>query len=216
MDNRIDAVIFDMDGVLIDSEPLHFESDRLTIQEYGSEISDEVMIAYVGATGEKFWSDMKPIYGITDSLEVLLQKQKAHKEQLFSQSLQSIAGIPQLLSALQAQGKGLAVASSSPRYFIDMVLDGLGLRQFFPVIVSGDDISNCKPAPDIFIKAAEQLGVSADNCVVIEDSGHGVTAAKAANMRCIGLITPNSGPQDLSPADIIIESVYDCFNYLGV
>ena len=210
------SVIFDMDGVLIDSEPLHYESDRRTMREYGLELSDAEMEAYVGITGEKMWADLREKYGIADSVETLMRKQEAHKRALFGQDVQPIDGIPELLEALQSAGRGIALASSSPRYFIDMVLEGLGLRRYFPVVVSGADVKKGKPAPDIFLRAAELLGVEPQHCVVIEDSGHGVRAAKAAGMHCIGLVTPNSGKQDLSLADIVVESVFRAFPYIGL
>ena len=101
----------------------------------------------------------------------------------------------------------MAVASSSMYERIERTAKSLGVDDCFDVYVSGEQLKRPKPAPDIFIKAAELLGVSPSECIVIEDSGNGVNAAKAAGMACVGYINPGSGDQDLSAADYLVESL---------
>lgn len=204
----IKAFIFDMDGVIIDSEPLHFESDRRTMKEYGIIISDEILNQYVGITNFRMWRELIERFQLKATVETLLDKQMQHKCQLINESpMVPIEGVLELLTVLKHQGIKTGLASSSNRDFIELILDKLQLTSYFEVVVSGEDIVNGKPAPDIFLKAAELLDVSPEQCMVLEDSEHGVNAAKAAGMVCIGYKNPNSGHQDLSSADKLIFNI---------
>ena len=113
-------------------------------------------------------------------------------------SWNQLDGIRKLLDELKSCGIKIGLASSSSKEFIELILNKLGVIEYFEVIISGEDVQKSKPAPDIFQKAAEALNVEPSNCLVIEDSGHGVKAAKLAEMKCIGFNNPNSGKQDLS------------------
>lgn len=204
------ALIFDMDGVIIDSEPIHFESDKMTLREYGIEVTDEILNNYVGVANPKMWAELKEMYQLRCSVEELLQKQLMYKFELFgTQKLQAIDGILELIDLLKEKKIKVGLASSSPRVFIELILKNLGIMEFFDVIVSGEEVENSKPAPDIFLKTAKILCVEPEACLVIEDSGHGAKAAKSAGMRCVGYINPNSGNQDLSLADICVDSIKD-------
>lgn len=204
----IKAFIFDMDGVIIDSEPLHFESDRMVMRDFGIELTDEELNRYVGVDNPQIWSELKEKYKISTSIEDLLKRQHANKLKLLrTRRLQTIKGINELILDLKSKGIAIALASSSSMDFIRLVLRKLGITECFDVIVSGEQVVKSKPAPDIFLKTAELLNISPSDCVVLEDSKHGVTAAKNAGMKCIGFINPNSGNQDLSNADKIVSTV---------
>lgn len=205
-----------MDGVIIDSEPLHFESDRMVMREFGVELTDEELNRFVGVANPQMWAELKDKYNINLTIDELLERQHANKLKLLEESqLETISGIDELISDLQKKGIAIALASSSSREFIELVLKKLGIIDCFQVIVSGDDVEKGKPEPDIFLKAAELLKVSPENCIVLEDSEHGVNAAKKAGMKCIGFINPNSGNQDLSKADKVVSTLvgleYDSF-----
>jgi len=116
-----------------------------------------------------------------------------------------IPGVRPLLEELDQMGTLMAVASSSSREIVELILSKLAIRHFFTATVSGKDASQGKPAPDIFLKAAAALGVEPGKCVVIEDSPPGVDGAKKAGMTCIGFANPNSGEQDLTSADLILK-----------
>lgn len=116
-----------------------------------------------------------------------------------------ISGIVPLLSAIKAQGLKTAIASSSSYPFIYAVVDKLGIRDYFDKVVSGEDVQEGKPAPDVFLAAAKVLEVAPEAALVVEDSANGVLAAAAAGMKCVGYINESSGAQDLSKATIIIE-----------
>ena len=206
----IKAVIFDMDGVIVDSEPIHFESDKMTMRFYEKEISDEELNNYVGVSNPTMWSEIRDKHKLTASIDELLEKQFYYKKYLIQKiKLEPIGGIRKLLEELKSCGIGIGLASSSSKEFIELILNTLGLIAYFDVIISGEDVPKSKPAPDIFLKAAEVLNVEPLHCLVIEDSGHGVKAAKLAGMKCIGFYNPNSGKQDLSLADEVVCTIED-------
>ncbi len=206
----IQAFIFDMDGVIIDSEPLHFDVDRKTIAYYGHSVMQKDLERYVGMTNPEQWAIIREEYGIGHTVEEIIEYQMGRKiEELRAAELEPIRGIIELLAELKKGGIPRAIASSSPPLFIEAVLEKFGLQDEFAVVVSGERVPRGKPAPDVYLRAAELLGVEPAGCVVLEDSKHGIDAAKAAGMRCIGYVNPNSGNQDLSRADLIVSAIGD-------
>lgn len=202
------AVIFDMDGVIIDSEPIHFEVDMQTMRDLGFDISSEELEKYVGTTNEYMFSDLKNKYNIKQSIEeVINYKVELTKKKVIQSDLEPIEGIKELLVDLKNKNISTAIASSSPRNFIDVVVSKFNLQDYFNFIVSGEEVHNGKPAPDVYIETAKKLGLPPEECTVIEDSRNGVLAAKAAGMKCIGFQNVNSGNQDLSKADNIVKSI---------
>lgn len=202
------AVIFDLDGVIIDSEPLHFEADVLTMRDYGMELTEAVLISYVGTSGPEMWAELIGKYGIPDTLPNIIAKQLHHKKELLAEAtLTAIPGVRELLECIKHSGFRIGLASSSSRFFIEAVITSLGIAGYFEAVASGEEVALSKPAPDVFLRAAELLGVKPEHCVVIEDSANGVRAAKAAGMRCIGFVNLNSGMQDLAAADLIVEAI---------
>ncbi len=201
----IKAFIFDMDGVIIDSEPLHFESDRMVMKDFGIELSDEELNRYVGVDNTQMWLELKDKYKIDVSVDDLLFRQHSNKVELLkTRELKPINGIPELISRLIDNNIAIALASSSSMKFIRFVLDKLVITNYFDVVVSGEHVERSKPEPDIFLRAAQLLNVSPGSCVVLEDSEHGVNAAKRAGMKCIGFLNPNSGSQNLFNADKVV------------
>ena len=204
----IKATIFDMDGVIIDSEPIHLNADKMTLKYFGINVPDEELNNYVGVSNATMWAELRPKYKFPFSSEELNKKTVENKNNLFgNMKLELIPGIFELLSELRNDNIKIGLASSSTKVFIEMILNNLKIINFFDAIVSGEEVKNGKPAPDIFLKAAELLDIAPNECLVIEDSEHGVEAAKAAGMKCIGFTNPNSGKQDLTPADTIVNSI---------
>jgi PPK2 family polyphosphate:nucleotide phosphotransferase len=202
------ALIFDLDGVIVDSEPLHFRSDILTFRDYGMSPAEGELERYVGTACPEMWAELIKAHGIPDTTEGVLARQNAYKVELLEKTrLQAIPGALELLEEARLAGLKTAVASSSPRYFIAAVLQNLGIMGQFDAIVSGEEVAQSKPAPDVFLKAAEMLGVSPADCLVVEDSAHGLRAAKAAGMRCVGFVNPNSGAQALDGADAVVTGL---------
>ena len=202
------AVIFDMDGVIIDSEPIHFETDMETMKYLGCNISIEELEKYVGTTNEYMIADIKKNYNIKKSVEEIINyKVEMVKNKVIQSDLEPIEGIRELLIYLKKKNIPAAIASSSPKDFINVVVSKFKLQEYFKYIVSGEEVESGKPAPDVYIETAKKLGISPKECIVVEDSKNGVIAAKAAGMKCIGFQNINSGNQDLSKADIIVNSI---------
>ncbi|WHS58824.1 HAD family phosphatase [Pseudomonas sp. G2-4] len=202
----IQGFIFDMDGVLVDSEPVYMKEERRSYARYGVTLNETELSRFVGTTQRYMWSVIKTEYGLADALDCLMaEHHRQLLETLHSAPLPAMPGVTQLLIALKKAGIPCAVASSSPRELVELILRHAGLQLFFNEIVCGDDVKRSKPDPEIFLMAAKRLGVSPSSCVVIEDSSHGVAAAKAASMFCVGLLNPNSGQQNLSAADLCVH-----------
>lgn len=202
------CVIFDMDGVIINSEPLHQECERKVFQMLGVAVSEEEHHALVGTTDENMWKTIALKCDLPVKIEEAIELKKSMFLKYLKQEtrLQPIPYIPELLAELRRHNFTLALASSSPHEQIEFILSSLGLKPYFQAIVSGEDVAEGKPHPEIFLKAAELAGAVPGKCVVIEDSYNGVMAAKRANMSCIGFINPDSGNQNLSKADKTIHS----------
>jgi HAD superfamily hydrolase (TIGR01509 family) len=203
----IDAVIFDMDGVLVDSEPVHFEATRRLMLDRG--------IVYTPADDENF-------FGCTDR-EVFRQLRArhqlaAHEDDLAREWIDRVVallpgriapmrGVPGVLGRLGRSGFRLALASSSSPAVIQATIDGLGLVGSFEATVSGRDVTMGKPAPDIFLEAARRLGVPPGDCVIVEDSYNGLCAALAAGIPCVVIPCPSTAHQDFSGATARLESL---------
>lgn len=200
------SVIFDMDGVLVNTEPIHFQMYQEFFRERGMELSYEVYAPCIGSTTEKLREILIDAYGI-DILETgNWERIKEHEAAIIARDgYGEIPGIRKFIQDLHAHGVKLAVASSSYYNLIIRTTKAVGLYEYFDKIVSGADVAHPKPAPDVFLKAMEELGVKPEECVIVEDSANGVRAAKAAGAACMGFCNPDSGNQDLSPADIVVE-----------
>lgn len=202
------AFIFDMDGVIINSEPLHYEVDYIILKELGANLGKDELEEFTGMTNPEMLRILKERFGFNQSIEEIIKAQLQRKLAILEKSdIQPIDGIRELILKLKNENVLLAVASSSPRVFIEAVLKKFGIIDKFNKIVCGEEVPNGKPAPDIYLEAAKQLGVEPNECIVLEDAAHGVAAAKAAGMTCIGFENPDSGSQNLSKADKRIGSI---------
>ncbi len=203
------AILFDMDGVLVDSEPVHFKANYIMMKEkFNIELEYEHYKQFIGSTIEKIWKFYKDYYKLENYtwFELMDMAEKELADILEKDGYPHVDGAADLVKKLKLSGYKLAVASSSPMYKIKKNLNSLGITKCFDTLVSGMEIGKAKPEPDIFLAAAKALDVRPEECIVIEDSCNGVKAAKAANMACVGYINPNSGYQDLTKADYLIES----------
>jgi HAD superfamily hydrolase (TIGR01509 family) len=154
------------------------------------------------------WTDLKSRFGLSQPLETLVGLQgRGNIDFLRENHFEPIDGIPELVRNLAKNALAVGLASSSPSEAIALVLNKFALDQFFSVVVSGEDLKHSKPAPDIFLKTAKLLNVLPSECLVVEDAMHGVAAAKAAGMKCVGFVNKNSWNQDLSRADFIVDTI---------
>jgi HAD superfamily hydrolase (TIGR01509 family) len=201
------AVIFDMDGVLLDSEPLHKKAEKRTFAPYGVTLTDEELTVFTGQSSKALLGAVRKNNGISTDVGILYDKLQTHLMDIFAKEANAIAGAVPLVHELAGRGVPLAVASSSPLRLIRLSLGRIGLESFFPVVVSGDEVKRSKPNPDIFLETARRLYMPAVRCAVIEDSSSGVAGAKAAGMFTIGFRSPNSLHQDVSAADLVVDDL---------
>lgn len=200
------AVIFDMDGVLVDSQPYHFKADIDTMAEYGVIKDQKFYEAFAGTLTDNRMRTLRDMFGLDVPAEELIEKrEKMILDVMANEDIKPVSGIPELLRSIKALGLKTAVASSSGIELIKLVLDRLGIAVYFDSITSGNDVKRGKPSPDIFLLAAERIGAEPSECLVVEDSENGVRAAKAAGMTALGYINPTSGYQCLDMADFITD-----------
>ncbi|MEO8470271.1 MAG: HAD family phosphatase [Chloroflexota bacterium] len=199
------AVIFDMDGVLADTEPSNEKAIAVVLSGRGGVLSDREYGALVGQSNDESWAWLIDRFGLTDEV-AQLQSEYVRAVLPLLGTTRPGPGVMPLVEGLRAAGTRLALASSSPRAAIEAVLGALGLSEAFEAVVSGEDVAAGKPAPDIFLRAAAELQVSPRQCVVIEDSPHGLEGARRAGMHTIALRTRYTAGMELL-ADIVIDSL---------
>jgi HAD superfamily hydrolase (TIGR01509 family) len=199
----IRAVIFDMDGLIIDTEWPDYQSWRDLYVEHGHDLSLEEWVPFVGLWGPPVsLSDrLCALIGDGADPEALRVWRRARFYERLGDPLQSMTGYSALIEQLTAHEIRRGLASTSSRDWVDFVVDGLGVRPHFHAIVAGDEVVARKPAPDVYLRAAERLGVSPAECLALEDSAPGITAAKAAGMLCIAVPNRITRHVDLSHAD---------------
>jgi len=201
------AVIFDMDGVIVDSEPRHERAFLEVLDEIGYADRHGLRFAdYIGRADREIWVDFLSRHKPVQTIEELLAMKRERVVKIIRREQPVFTGLPELVQKLATKYR-LAVASGSERQVVQEVLALQGLRRFFPVMVSSADVARGKPAPDIFLRAAELLGVAPKDCWVIEDSKPGVAAGLAAGMRVIA-ITNTHPAEELSQANNIVRT-YD-------
>ncbi len=206
----LEAFIFDLDGVIIDSEPLHLQiTNDMLAEEKGLSIGWAEYEPFIGKTDIHFWGYVKEFAAYEESVESLISRYKHRLEVYFNEAihLPIIPGIRTLVDTLYQGGWKLAIASSSSHVNIRHVLRAASLGDYFPVRVSGEDIRRGKPAPDIYLEAARRLNVSPSAAAAIEDSQAGSVSAKEAGLYTIGFQNPGSGRQNLEAADLVIDRI---------
>jgi HAD superfamily hydrolase (TIGR01509 family) len=204
----IEAVIFDMDGVLVDSEPHHSAIERNQFILNGISISEEEHRAYTGTSTEMMLQDILTKHQLQLTLGDLVSQNRQASIKYFTelQELKVMDGLVDLLEKLTEKKYKLAVASSSFPEIIDIILNKTKLRKYFQVVVSGEEAGKSKPEPDIFLLAGQKLGISQKNCMVVEDSEAGIMAAQAARMSCVAYQGPGADPKKQKEADAIVKS----------
>lgn len=211
----IKAVIFDMDGVIIDSEKDYKKIEREMYEKLGIDMSEEEALLSMGKVTTDWWREVVERHGLTLSPEALAdQEDQAYLDYLFSDETEKTMcpNVDDLLKALKERGIKTAVASSSLMNGINRVLSIFNLEEDFDARISGQEVAHGKPAPDVFLKAAEVLGVCPEECLVIEDSFNGIKAAKAAGMCCVAYLSAPEGLVDYSEADYRIRDHRDFFD----
>jgi HAD superfamily hydrolase (TIGR01509 family) len=200
------AVIFDMDGVVVDSEPYSVQALLDILRQYGIEpTADDLRRSYGRRVRDDF-VDYFTRYSVTADVTTAIAHKHARYYHLAAGHLQPFPGVMSLLKRLCDCGYRLALASSGDRVKVAFGMQALSLHGAFETVVTGDDVAHSKPDPEIYLTAAQRLGVRPAICVAIEDAPAGVEAAKRAGMRCIA-VTNSVARDQLQAADLIVDSL---------
>ena len=202
----IKTVIFDMDGVIVDTEPVHHYAYNQHFKQLNIEVNAEMYASFTGNSTKNIFERLKIQFNLAEEVNALVETKRNLFNDAFDnkEDLYLLDGVEDLIKDLYDNGMQLVLASSSATVTINRVFNRFRLHKYFTHIVSGEDFPKSKPHPAIFLRAAELANTPVENCIVIEDSTNGIMAAKAAGIYCIGYDSFHSKLQDYSLADVVI------------
>jgi HAD superfamily hydrolase (TIGR01509 family) len=207
------AVIFDMDGLMIDSEKVYFEAGRVIAREFGKEVSDQTLGRMMGRKPLESVALFARELSIDEAPETLLKRREERVVSVLEAGVDPMPGLGFILEALRPRYQ-LAIATSAPKYIVDVVMRKLDLRAFFKVIQTSDDVANGKPDPEIYLKAMRKLEVEPSESVVLEDSSNGALAGKRSGAYTIAVPSVYTRGQDFSFADYIATDLNDAAGHV--
>lgn len=204
----IDAVIFDLDGTLVDSEPNYFEALRKVLGEHGVDFTPECNKQYIGIGVKEVIDRIKTAYAIDESAAVMMERINACYIDCAKKNTPVFPEMKKLVAELKKNDYPLAVASGSSRSTIEMILSTSRMERYFDVVISSEEVAKGKPAPDVFLEAARRLGILPERCLVVEDSQYGVLAAKSAAMYCVAMpgVFDESMQEHYALADMLFKN----------
>ena len=203
----LEAIIFDMDGVWVDSEYTYFQSKSQILSEAGHEVEDSYHFQFMGTTSDYMWEKMKQEFSLPLSVAEYIQQMTALRQAMIKRDgIRVIPHVQEFVKGLSQAGLKLAVASSSSLAEIKVNLAEIGLSEYFSEVVSTEEVEHSKPAPDVYLAAAERIGIMPENCLGIEDTKNGTGAVRNAGMVCVGFANPAFPKQDLAFADRVVSS----------
>lgn len=209
----LEAVIFDLDGLMVDSEPLSRRAWDEVLRDYGHSLDDHTYHRIVGQRTGDSARIIRDTYSLPLTADDLAAAKTARWEMIWGRGLPAMPGLMALHGALAARGVPWAVATSSPRRYAEAILQQLELTPTHGAVAAGDEVAHGKPAPDIYLLAAERLGIAPERCLALEDSAPGARAAQAAGMRVVAI--PNGAPPErLDFADYVFRSLSDVTAHL--
>lgn len=208
------AVVFDMDGLMIDSEKIYWEAGRQVAREYGKEVSDQTLGRMMGRKPLESVALFAGELGLSEPPEVLLEQREAKVMRVLERGVEPMPGLMEVLPVLSQQFK-LGIATSARRYIVDVIMRHLPVEKFFAVIQTSDDVTNGKPNPEIYLKALGKLGVSPLDSFVLEDSSNGALAGKRAGAYAIAVPSQYTREQDFSFVDYVARDLSDAASHIG-
>ncbi|GGE90387.1 ABC transporter ATP-binding protein [Chishuiella changwenlii] len=209
--NMISTIIFDMDGVIVDTEPVHKYAFFVHFKELNIEVSDDFFSTFTGQSTKNVYQILKDKFNLKEEINDLVLRKRSIFNDAFDTKpdLYLIAGVEDLIKDLYQNNIELILASSASHSTINKVFNRFNLNEYFKEKISGEDFPKSKPDPAIFLHAAALSSSEKENCMVIEDSTNGVQAAVSANIKVMGYVSENSKKQDLSKANFICENFAD-------
>jgi len=199
------AIIFDMDGVIVDTNPFHKETINQFCKKYGFRLSDEELRSKIYGRTNREW--ITNLFGTLT--EEQLQAYAFEKEQLFrdvyAQHIKPVEGLLSFLDLLEQNNITRSIATSAPRANVDFVLKGIGIGKYFDIILDESMVTHGKPHPEIYLKSAQAIGLPNNQCIVIEDSLSGIQAGKASGSKVIGITTTHL-KDEMSNTDLVIDN----------
>lgn len=211
--DSIKAIIFDMDGLMIDSERLYFDVERALARNYGKEVSDETLMKMMGRSPLEAMSIYAMDLGFDISSEELLRLRNDMFVDRLRNEVSAMKGLYEMLNRFEGKLK-MAIATGSPEEFLRIVMDKLKIEKYFDVLQPSDEIKEGKPNPEIYLKAAEKLKVLPSECIVLEDSCNGALAGKRAGCYTIAVPSEYTCKQDFSFVDYIARDLYDAAEHI--
>jgi len=206
---RFRAVIFDLDGVIWDGEPLYHEAFNVVLAPYGHTVTESDYSRIIGLSVEAAWDWVRQHFSLSESPAVFYRAYNDAVLELMKEPREPLPGVADLLRQLKARGIPVGVASASLRQWVDTTLGGLGLNGAFATTVTASEVEQSKPAPDLDVTAAERMGVPPGECLAFEDTPSGIASAKAAGMFAVQVRASSTALPPLSEADLVIESYAD-------
>lgn len=198
------AVIFDMDGVLADNNPWHIRAWMEFAARYGRKITPADVTSRFGYTNQDYISFLFGRAIDKEEADRLGEEKERIYREMYKKEMNPLSGLVSFIESLHASGIGIGLGTSAPVSNVGFVLDGFGIRKYFSVMIDASQISKGKPDPEIYLLAADKLGVPSCNCLVFEDSVYGVEAGKRAGMKVAGVLTSHQ-PDELKNADLLVR-----------
>jgi HAD superfamily hydrolase (TIGR01509 family) len=203
------AVVFDLDGVLWDGEPLYHEAFNVILEPYGHRVTEDDYNHIIGLSVEGAWDWVRRRFDLDIPPADFLRAYNEAVLRLLQRPVEPLPGVLALIGELRHRAVPIAVASTSLRAWVDATLHGLDLEGAFNAVVSASEVANGKPAPDLFLAAAARLGVPPERCLAVEDTGPGIAAAKAAGMFAVQLRAASTALPPLPDADLVLDTLID-------
>jgi HAD superfamily hydrolase (TIGR01509 family) len=199
------AFLFDMDGVIVDSNPYHKIALKQFCKQHGQELTEEQLREKIYGRTNKDW--IANLFGNIDqeTLKKYADEKEALFRELYEKDIKPVEGLPEFLKSMELQGIARAIATSAPKENVDFTLKKTGLGKYFQTILDESFVNKGKPDPEIYLKTAAALGYKPEHCIVLEDSLSGVASGKAAGCKVIGITTTHSR-EELKDTDMVIEN----------
>jgi HAD superfamily hydrolase (TIGR01509 family) len=208
----IKAIIYDMDDLMVNSDPLHIVAWEKILQNFNKKFTDipeEIRSKFIGMRVIDISKSIIEILHLDTDLESFYNERINIFLDIVKNDLEEMPGLIYSLQLFKSHNFKIAIASSGAKQYIDLVLDKFDIRKYFDVIISGDCVSIGKPHPETYLVASEKLGLNPRECVVLEDATNGIEAAIQAGCKCIAIINTNTVPQNYSKANLVLNSLND-------